>query len=251
MGIDNELYETGCRHSREGLRMFFNFTFRHFMTKPERLADQLQDATMRGFKKRVFFVFLASIILFSLISWWGFNTERLTSIFTTMTTTDYTLTRFASLFGSMIWSLIYVSFFLFGFSYILSVVTNIRFKQWLPLQLFVTTLLLLQKALIYFVFALKGAAVNVSFLSMGPLAATFIDIPFWVFFFNQLGLTTLIIIVFQYRFGQSFMTPSNKKRFLLILIGIHLVLALIVAAVGYIPTDLLLDKMLGGGVGYE
>lgn len=232
--------------------MFFNFTFRHFMTKPERLAEQLQDSTMRGFNKRVFVVFLAAIILFSMRSWWGFNTETLTPLLTD-TTTDYTLARYASLFGSILWSLIYVAFYLFGFSYILSSFTYIPFKKLLPLQLLVVTLLLIEKGIILLVFALKGAAVNVSFLSLGPIASTFIEIPYWIFFLNQISLTTIIIIAFQYRFTQSFMESVNlnKKRLLLLLISIHLVIALMIAAVGYIPVDLMLDKVIGGGVNVE
>lgn len=230
--------------------MFFNFTFRHFMTKPERLAEQLQDSTMRGFHKRVLFVFLVGIILFSLRSWWGVNTETLTPLLTE-TTTDYTLARYASLFGSILWSLIYVALYLYGFSYILSFVTYIPFKQLLPLQLLMVTLVLIEKGIIFLVFALKGAAVSVSFLSLGPIAATFLDTPFWVYFLNQLSLTTIIIIAFQYRFTQSFMESVNKKRLLLVLIGIHVVLALMVAAVGFIPIDLMLDKVIGGGVDVE
>lgn len=232
--------------------MFFNFTFRYFMTKPERLADQLQHSEMRGFKMRVFFVFLASVLLFSVRSWWGFNTETLTPVLTTMTTADYTLARYASLVGSIIWSLLYVSFYLFGFSYILSAVTNIPFKKLLPLQLFVTTLLLIEKGLIFLVFVLKGAAVSVSFLSMGPLAITYLETPYWIFFWNQLALTTVIIIAFQYRYSQTFITePRNRKRLLLLVIVVHLALALMIAAVGYIPADLLLDKLIGGGVAHE
>lgn len=233
-------------------KMFFNYTFRHFITKPDKLAEQLQSETMRGFKKRVLFVFLAGVILFAIRSWWGLNTEALTPLLTTMTTMDYTLARYAALLGSVLWALIYLSFHIFGVSYILSFVTYIPFKKLLPLQLLVATLLLIEKGLVFFVFAVKGAAVNVSFLSMGPLASSFLETPFWIFFLNQLSLTTIIILSFQYRFSRSFiLEPENRKRLLFSLIGIHLIMALLVAAVGFIPADLMFDKFLGGGVGNE
>lgn len=231
--------------------MFFNFTFRHFITKPEDLAEQLQNSTMRGFKKRVLFTFLAGVILFAFRNWWGLNAEVLTPVLTTMTTADYTLARYASLLGSVLWSLIYMSFHLFGFAYILSFVTFIPFKKLLPLQLLMMSILLVEKGLVFLVFAMKGAATNVSFLSFGPLAATFIEAPFFIFFLNQISITTVIIIAFQYRFSRSFIEPTETKRLIWSLIGIHLAIALIIAAFGFIPMDLMFDKFIGGGVGNE
>ena len=51
---------------------------------------------------------------------------------------------------------------------------------------------------------MKGEVANVSFLSFGPLAATFFETPYLIFFLNQITITTVIIIAFQYRFIHSF-----------------------------------------------
>ena len=80
--------------------MFFNFTFRQYLTNPHRLADDLQTSTIRGFRKRIVFVFLAGLLLFGARSWWGMGTESLTPLVATMTTADFTLARFASFIGS-------------------------------------------------------------------------------------------------------------------------------------------------------
>ena len=231
--------------------MFFNFTFRHFLTNPHHLAEKLQTASMRGFKSRIILVFLTGLLLFGVRGWWGMGTESLTPLLTTMTTTDYTIARYASLFGSLCWSIIYISFHFFGFAYILNLVTGIPFKKLLPLQLLMTGLLLMEKALVFFIFAVKGATANVSFLSFGPLAATYLETKYLILFLNQLTITTALIIALQYRFILSYTQFTQKKRLLWMLIGIHIAMALITAAIGLVPAESWLDAITGRGVGGE
>jgi hypothetical protein len=227
--------------------MFFNFTFRQYLTSPHRLADDLQTSTIRGFTKRIIFVFLAGLLLFGARSWWGMGTETLTPLVATMTTADFTLARFASFIGSLIWSIIYISFHFFGFAYIVHLLTNIPYKKLLPLQLLVTSLLLAEKALIFLVFLGKGATANYSFLSYGPLAATYLESRYLILFLNQLTLTTAVIIALQYSFIRAFTDESKRKSLLWTLIGIHLVLALLTASVGFIPMETLFDLIFDGG----
>lgn len=231
--------------------MFYHFTFRHFLTNPGYLAEQVQNPSVRGFKNRVVLVFFIGLLLFGIRGWWGMNTESLTPLLTTMTTADYTLARYASLFGSLMWSIIYISFHLFGFAYILNVVTEIPFKKLLPLQLLMTSLLLVEKGLVFLVFAMKGVTAHVSFLSFGPLAVTFLETKFSILFLNQLTVTTAIIIAFQYNFIRSYTQTTKTKRLLWMLIGIHLLLALITASIGFIPVENLLETITGRGANHE
>ncbi|MBO1910137.1 hypothetical protein [Sporosarcina sp. 6E9] len=227
--------------------MFFNFTFRQYLTSPHRLADDLQTSTIRGFRKRIIFVFLAGLLLFGARNWWGMGTESLTPLVATMTTADFTLARFASFIGSLIWSIIYISFHFLGFAYIIHFLMKIPYKKILPLQLLVTGLLLAEKALIFLVFLAKGATANYSFLSFGPLAATYLESRYLILFLNQLTLTTAVIIALQYSFIRAFTDEPKGKSLLWTLIGIHLVLALLTASVGFIPLENLFDLIFDGG----
>lgn len=229
--------------------MFFNFTFRQYLTNPHRLADDLQTSTIRGFRKRIIFVFLAGLLLFGARSWWGMGTESLTPLVATMTTADFTLARFASFIGSLIWSIIYISFHFFGFAYIVHLLTKISYKKLLPLQLLVTSLLLMEKALVFLVFVSKGATANYSFLSFGPVAATYLESKYLILFLNQLTITTALIIALQLSFIRVFMGESKRKPLLWSLIGIHIVIALLTAAVGFIPLETLFDLIFDGGGG--
>lgn len=227
--------------------MFFKFTFTKFLTSPQDLVDNLRRSSMRGFGKRVVFVFVIGVFLFSFRSLWGMNTESLTHLLTTMTTADYTLARFSSLVGSMIWAVIYISFHLFGFAYILSFIMGIPFKKLLPMQLLMTGILLIEKGLVFLVFAITGMTASYSFLSFGPLAATFLEQPFLILFLNQITITTMLIIGYQYRFIREFGEIIQRKRLLITLIGIHILMAVFTASIGLLPAENLFNEIIGGG----
>lgn len=231
--------------------MFFDFKFWTFLTNPHQLANQLETSAMRGFKKRVWAVFLIGIILFTIREIWGMGTESITPLLATMTTADYTIARFVSLAGIIIWAVVYMTFHFFGFAYILHKLTAIPFKQLLPLQLLMTGLLLIEKALVFIVFMVKGATANVSFLSFGPLAITFLDYSYFVLFLNQLTITTGLIIAFQYRFICTYWKDINRKRLFWLIFGIHIVMALIVAGIGYIPMENIFHSVIERGAGHE
>lgn len=231
--------------------MFFNFTFRHFLTNPDRLAAQLETSTMQGFRKRIVFVFLLGIALFAIRNWWGMGTESLTPLLTTMSTADFAVARYTSLLGAVLWAIIYVSFHFYGIAYILSSITKIQFRKLLPLQLLMIGLLLIEKALVFLVFVMKGEVANVSFLSLGPLASTFLENTYLIFFLNQLSLVTVLIIFFQNRYLRTITNGMDKKSFVFLLISIQLVMALITAAIGFIPFESLFERFIEGGVGIE
>lgn len=233
--------------------MFFDFKILRFLTNPRELAKNVQSFSVNGFKKRVIYLFLIGILLFGLRSFWGMNTEKLTPFMARLTTADYTIARYASLIGSLLWSMIYISFHLFGFAYIISVITNIPFKKIMPMQLIMTTFLLAEKALVFLVFAAKGMTASYSFLSLGPLAATFLKQPFMNLFLNQVTITTVLIISYQYKYIIEMGNISQRKRLFGVLLAIHLLMALITASLGFVPIEDFLHKIMGGnvGVGYE
>ncbi|MCM3636509.1 hypothetical protein M3152_02165 [Sporosarcina luteola] len=224
--------------------MFFEYRFWHFLTRPYELATQLQTGTMRHFNRRLLLVFLAGIALFALREIWGMGTEALTSV---MTTTDYIIARYASLAGTILWSILYITFHIFGVALILSALTKIPYRQLVPLQVIIAGVLLMEKAIIFIVFAMKGATVSLSFLSFGPLAVTVMDNWYLILFMNQLTVTSALIITLQYRYIRGFIADGRWKEHLWILIGLHVAMALITAVVAYIPFDSILNSLFGGG----
>ncbi|WP_432354117.1 hypothetical protein [Sporosarcina sp. A2] len=227
--------------------MFFNFSFWRYVTNPSKLAMEHQSSAMRGFNLRIVFLFLSGILLFALRDIWGMTTESLSPMLAIATDGEYTIARFVSLLGSILWACLYIAFHLFFVSYILGLLTSIPVRRIVPLQLLVTGVLLIEKALIFLVFVVKGEATNVSFLSFGPLSATFSDTWFLIMFLNQLTLVSALIVSLQFSFIRSYTKTMNWKSLLAVLIGVQIAFALLTAAMGYIPFERIFNYVVQGG----
>ncbi|WP_153730399.1 hypothetical protein [Sporosarcina obsidiansis] len=228
--------------------MYSTYSYWRSLVYPDRLAGELGQGTMNGFKRRVFAVFILGIILFVLRDMWGMNTETMTYILANGTVDDYTISRYVALIGSVLWSILYMAFHFWGVAWILSMITNISFKPLLKLQLVVTGLLLIEKAINFLIFALAGKTASVSILSFGPLAMTFLENWYLIYFVNQLTIFAALIVAVQYRFIRFYEGDEIRKDVIWLLIALQIIFALITAAVGFVPMEKLLNLLMIGGL---
>ena len=222
--------------------MFFEFRFWKYLFHQQELAMSLKDSTMRDFKGRVWFVVLCGVLLFALRDVWGMHTEGLTSLFAKGFGETYVIARIVSLIGAILWSLIYIAFYFFGISYILHKLTNVDLTKIAVLQLFVVSLLLMEKAFVFILYSLVGYTTDFSVLSFGPMAALFLSNKFFIYFFNELSLVTGLIVALQYQFLRIY-TDLSGRNLIIILIAIPVVLALLVAGFEILP----IEKWIEGG----
>ncbi|MER2261932.1 MAG: hypothetical protein ABS934_07930, partial [Psychrobacillus sp.] len=208
--------------------MFFEFRFWKYLFHQQDLANSLKDATMRSFKGRVWMVALLGVLLFALRDIWGMHTEGLTTLFAKGFGETYIIARIVSLIGAILWSLVYMAFYFFLISYVLHKLTDVELSKVAVLQLFVVGLLLLEKALVFGLYAIVGYTTEFSVLSFGPMAEVFLDNKFFVYFFNELSLITGLIVAIQFQFLRNY-TELSTRNLIIILIAIPLVLALLVA----------------------
>lgn len=217
--------------------MFFEFRFwKYLFNRNDLIISLKDDATMRGFQSRVWFIAIFGILLYALRDIWGLHTEELTALFVNGYEDTFTIARIVSLIGTIIWSLLYMGFHFFGIAFILHKVTDVELSKVAVLQLFVVALLLMEKAFNFFLYTIVGYATNYSVLSFGPLAATFIEHSYVNYFFNELSLITGLIIAIQFHFLRSFTTMSTRNLFLLLLI-IQVILAFITAGFEVLPIE--------------
>lgn len=230
--------------------MIFDFRFWRYFTRQQELIDNLANSQMRDFKKRVWMVGILGLLLFATRELWGMNTEHLTGMFADEGYHFFTLARMMSLVGIMLWALLYMAFHFFVITFLLHKITRIEISKLAVLQLYVVAILLLEKALLFFIFVCLGVTVPVSLFSFGPLAATFLEHPFLIFFFNQLSIFTALIIALQVRFIQAFSEYKMWRIFLLVLL-LNIAMALITAAVGFIPLEEWYVRFVEGGAFVE
>lgn len=217
--------------------MFFEFRFwKYLFNRNDLIVSLKEDATMRGFQSRVWFVAIFGILLFALRDIWGLHTEELTALFVNGYEDTFTIARIISLIGTIIWSLLYMGFHFFVIALILHKITQVELSKVAILQLFVLAFLLMEKAFNYFLYAVVGYATDYSVLSFGPLAATFIEQSYVNYFFNELSLITGLIIAIQFHFLRAFTAMSTRNLFLLLL-GIQVILALITAGFEVLPIE--------------
>ncbi len=230
--------------------MIFDFRFWRYLANQQELIHNLSSSSMRDFKKRVWMVGFFGLLLFITQELWGMNTQHLTEIVAVGGKDPYTIARLMSLVGIMSWAVIYMFFHFFGIAFLLNRITKIELSKLAVLQLYVLALLLIEKALLFVIFTLLGMTTPVSLFSFGPLATVVFDHPFLLFFFNQLTIFTALIIAMQARFIRGF-SEMNPRIVLVILIMIHIVMALVTAAVGILPIEEWYARFVEGGAFHE
>lgn len=232
--------------------MTFDFKFWRYFARQGDLIHNLQENTMRKFNQRLFWIFALGVLLFALREIWGMNTRSLTPYLAEESWDAYTLARWTSLVGTLLWAGFYLAFHSYGVAFLFSKLTKVTFRAALVMQSYVLAILLIEKALLFFLFALAGFTMPVSLFSFGPLAATFLDHSifnhtFVTFFFNQLTIFTALIIAIQYRFTRSF-TSYSPRLILSLLILLHILVALFIGLFSaYVPLDEMLSGFTRGG----
>ncbi|HSI68205.1 MAG TPA: hypothetical protein VK947_12340 [Planococcus sp. (in: firmicutes)] len=214
------------------------------------LIHNLQSNMMRNFSWRLGFIFVIGLLVFAVRGIWGMNTASLTPILAAGMWDTYTLARWTSLLGLMLWAGLYLAFHSFGVAFLFHKVARIPWKAALVMQAYVLSLLVMEKLLVLVVFAAMGYSLTVSMFSFGPLAATFLEHTYWIYFFNQLTVFTALIIGIQYRYVKSF-TTFSPVSILMALILLHVLAAAFVASFSIMPIDDMMGALVRGGAPIE
>lgn len=230
--------------------MIFDFKFWHYFSRQGELIHNLENSEMRYFNRRLTWIFALGILLFALREIWGMNTASLTPYLVAGDYDTYTLARWTSLAGTLIWAGIYLAFHTYGAAFLFSRILKIPWRPVLVMQTYVTAILIIEKALLFFIFAVLGYTTHLSLFSFGPLAAMLLDHSMVIYFFNQLTIFTSLIIAIQYRFLRNYVKFSPKVL-LFGLIMVHVLIALAIGALSLVPLTDMLDGFVEGGVPVE
>ena len=227
--------------------MIFDFKFWHYFARQGQLIHNLENSEMRYFNKRLGWLFALGILLFALREVWGMNTSSLTPYLVAGDFDTYTLARWISLAGTLIWAGIYLAFHTYGAAFLFSRILKTPWRAVLVLQTYVTAILVIEKALLFFIFAGLGYTTYLSLFSFGPLAAMFFDHSFIILSFNQLTIFTSLIIAIQYRFLRNYVKFS-PKLLLFGLILLPLLVAMAIGAFSFVPIADMLEGFTEGVV---
>lgn len=227
--------------------MIFDFKFWHYFVRQGQLIHNLENSEMRYFNKRLGWLFALGVLLFTLREIWGMNNSSLTQFLVAGDFDAYTLARWTALAGTLIWAGIYLAFHTYGAAFLFSRLLKVPWRAALVMQTYVTAILVIEKALLFLVFALLGYTTNLSIFSFGPLAAMVFDHAFVIFSFNQLTVFTSLIIAIQYRFLRNFVSFS-PKMLLFGLVLLHVLIAIAIGALSFVPLADMLEGFTEGVV---
>lgn len=228
--------------------MDYQFRFWNSLLNPSKLAfaldNQDQDYQIKGYQSRFYMVIGLTILFFVIRSIWGMGTENLTYLFATNLEEEYIVSRYLSVLGAAIKGLLFFAFHYLVISLCLSILTDHSFKAISKIQLFVIASILIEKVILFLVFAMSGFTTAISFLSLGPVSTYLTDDSFVLFFLNQLTIATAATIIIQYTFLSKW-EEENKGLLLAKIIAVQIFFALVTAGISVLPLYDYVSKVVG------
>ena len=226
--------------------MTYIYRFWHHLREPSSLTNlvEMEEQKHRiiGYKKALFSLLCFTLLLFITREVWGMYTSNLTELLAQGNVDRYVFARYMSLLGIVGWSLIYFFFHYYAIAYILSLLTDIPFKWIQKVQLYVILILLLEKTIEFFVFAIAKYTTVFSPFSSAAIFAQFTSETWLLYLINQLTLGTCLAIFIQFKFLKQW-TESRPMSLLIKLIAIPVICALIV---GYLSVSPIFDWVVRG-----
>lgn len=228
--------------------MDYQFRFWHSLLNPSKLAFALdneeQAAQIKGYHSRFFTLLVCTIVFFVIRAVWGMGTENLTYLLAINLEDEYIASRYLSVVGALIKGLLFFVFHYYFISLCLSILTDHSFKAITKIQIFVIASILIEKVILFFIFALAGFTTTISFLSLGPISTYLTDDSFIIFFFNELTIATAATIIIQYCFLSKW-EEEGKGLLLMKIISVQIFFALVTAGISILPLYDYVSKVVG------
>ncbi|MEE1132255.1 MAG: hypothetical protein UHX00_11605 [Caryophanon sp.] len=221
----------------------FNYSIWRTFVKSAPFHNALQqEMEFKGYKLRVFLVFLATAVFFLVRDLWGLGTEQATALFAQGFMDQYVTARYVSALGATLIGMLYFAFHYYIVTYFLYLLTELPYKWIQRVQVYVICILLVEKLIHFIVFYNVGYATNLSFLSLAPILAQWTTNEFTLFLLNQLTVGVVAIIAVQYTFLKKW-NEHNNAPLLFKIIFVHIIIAIFVAIVSVLPLQ---DWLVGG-----
>ena len=228
---------------RKGNFLVFNYSIWRTFVKPAPFHNALQqEMEFKGYKLRVFLVFLAIAVFFLVRDLWGLGTEQATALFAQGFMDQYVTARYVSALGATLIGMLYFAFHYYIVTYFLYLLTELPYKWIQRVQVYVICILLVEKLIHFIVFYNVGYATNLSFLSLAPILAQWTTNEFTLFLLNQLTVGVVAIIGVQYAFLKKW-NEGNNAPLLFKIIFVHIIIAIFVAIISVLPLQ---DWLVGG-----
>lgn len=167
--------------------------------------------------KKMILIFITSILIFSISAYLGIGNESISRNIHSWSPSEFEAHKAWFALGQVGWGVIWTAFVIFFPALLFWILTDLAYKKLVILQLFVTVILLVEKAILI-PFQLKlGLDDQSSPFSLGVLAQYITNNDFMIGFFGAITLFKIGTILLQYNYLKALSDKTNKQLILIIL----------------------------------
>ncbi|MBE3568767.1 MAG: hypothetical protein IMW92_01200 [Bacillales bacterium] len=186
------------------------------------LYELEQAETIRGLGSRVIILLLVSVILSAVSSCLGIGSEDLSHRLVDWSANEFASRKVFFVLGSVFGGILFVLFVLVIPSLLFWGLMEVDFRKALVLQLFVLTILLVEKAILFPIEFLSGVKWYYSPFALGTAIRYLTDHSILIRFFGSISLFQMWALVLQYRFLKR-MTDHKPLYIAAVIAGLSIV----------------------------
>jgi hypothetical protein len=207
---------------------------------PYIIGYQLTKAEkMEGTWKYTIILTFASFLIYSISAYLGLGSEQLSNQIDQLTSSEFEATKLLFALGQVLIGVLGTVLFIFFPALVFWLFSDTYFIKLVNIQLFITTIILLEKAIgIPFHYYLGLDPVSLPY-SMGVIAQYLTDYRYITLFLAQITLFQIWAIVLQFTYVKAIIDRNNKVV-LAIVIGTNIFIWLVLALYSYIDFEKIL-----------
>lgn len=223
-----------------GFFMIYQVQLLKGLLHPNDFLYQLEKAEeIRNYRIRIFLLFTASLIIFTISSYLGIGTEIISRELTSTAAGEFETRKLLFLFGQILWGLIYPAIMLFIPAAFFWALSDIPFIKVLVIQMFAVSILLLEKAFLIPINWKIGLDKSSSPFSLGPIAQYLTDSTLLIYFLGQLSVFSLLVLYIQYK-GLKYLTDKTRGQIFSYVLLINMLFWLVSSFLSFIKFEKLL-----------
>lgn len=219
--------------------MFFQVRLWKGLTTPYLTAHQLHKAErITGIWKWLALLLLFTLILSGTSAYFGIGNEQLSKLIYDTSSSEFATIKGLFAIGQLLQAVLVTAILIFLPALILWIFTDSEYLKLVVIQLFVASIYLVEKIIIFPMELYFGLDHASSPFSLGILAQYITDYRFIFNFFGEISLFSVWSIILQYQYLKV-ISEKNPKQLLLLIISINLFLWLLAALFSYIKFEVL------------
>lgn len=220
--------------------MFYEVRLLRGLFAPYVSAHQLDKAEQfKGIWKKTTFVLLISLFLSGMAAYFGIGNESLSKLIYDASLSEFETMKGLFGIGQVIQGIVATALMIFFPSLLFWVFTDIEYRKLVTIQLFVTMIFMIEKAILIPLQLFLGLDLISSPFALGVMAHYITDAELLIHFFSTVSIFGIWAMFLQFQY-LKITTEKSSKYLLLLIISINLFMWIFTALFSYIKFEVFL-----------